>query len=315
MDRGFTEWRVLVVTIGSGLVQGDWGVVTARRWTSAELKKLVLTLAASVAALFVNPFGYKLVLFPLAFFRMQSFMQYVEYWRPVDFSSWTGKVAMGLIFAVLAAALFSRRRWRLDEVLLIAFALWSGLSHVRFLDFTAVICVPILASRLALFPPYQPELDKPWLNAAIIAAVIASIVFLFPSEMQLQQRVNDEYPAAALVYMQQHRINGRIFSPAEFGGFIEWTAPEFKSFADGRAVFVEKGIFDDCFSALTVREPYKVLDKYQIDYVLLERTWPLTYLLGHSPGWRMIYANNVAALFERVPATQGTALSIKPQPN
>ncbi len=293
---------VFVLTIASGLVQGQWGMVEAKRWTPDELKKLLFALGASVAALFVNPFGYKLVLFPFAFFRMQAFMQYVEYWRPVDFSTWTGKLALGLIFGILAAALFSKRRWRLDEVLLIALALWSGLSHVRFLDFTAIICVPILAPRLELFPPYDAELDKPWLNAAVIIAAVLSLVHFFPSAAELQQRVDNEYPVAALNYMRQHQINGKIFSPAEYGGFIEWTAPEFKSFADGRAVFVEKGIFEDCFSALTIREPYQVLDKYQIDYVLIERSWPLAYLLEHSPAWRVVYSDRTTVLFARAPA-------------
>ena len=147
---------VLVATIASGLVEGEWGLVMATRWRPVELKKLLLALFASLAALFVSPFGYKLVLFPFAYFHaMQGGMQYAEYWRPVDFATTNGKLALILIFALLAAALFSRRRWRLDEVMLTAFALWQGLSHVRFLDFAAMIIVPILAPRLKLFPPYQ----------------------------------------------------------------------------------------------------------------------------------------------------------------
>jgi len=293
---------VLVLTIAAGLVEGKWGLVEARRWTRAELKKLLPALAASLAALFLNPFGYKLVLFPFAFFRMRGFMQYVEYWRPVDFGTWNGKLALALIFCLLAAALFSRRRWRLDEVLLAALGLWSGLTHVRFLDLAAILIVPILAPRLNLFPPYERELDKPWLNASVMAAAVVLMVLIFPSAAQLQQRVDNEYPVAALRYMQQQHINGRIFNPAEFGGFMEWSAPGLKSFVDGRAIFVENGTFDDCFSALTIREPFKVLDKYRIDYVLLQHTWPLAYLLEHSPGWRVIYSDEVAVVFERTPS-------------
>ena len=138
-----------------------------------ELKKLLLVLAASLAALFVNPFGYKLVLYPFdLLFRQQKGMQYVEEWQSVDFSTGNGKLALIMIFALLAAALFSRRRWRLDEVLLTAFALWAALSHVRFLFFAGLIMAPILAPRLKLFPPYERELDKPWLNAGIMAAIV-----------------------------------------------------------------------------------------------------------------------------------------------
>ena len=210
---------------------------------------------------------------------------------------------------MLAAALFSRRRWKLDEVLLTAFALWAGLSHVRFLFFAGLIIVPILAPRLKLFPPYERELDKPWLNAAIMAAIVGSLIFFFPSETELQQKVNDEYPVAALEFMQRQHLNGRIFNSIEFGGYMEWNAPELKPFIDGRAGHIRvQGDLRRLSSKLWLsRQPFEVLDKYRIDYVFLERTWPLAYLLEHSPAWRTIYSDKVAVLFERVPATAAAA--------
>ncbi|MGA2373839.1 MAG: hypothetical protein ABSG11_24555, partial [Candidatus Korobacteraceae bacterium] len=197
----------VVVTIASGLVAGEWGLVVARRWSPGEQKTLLLVLASSLAAVFVNPFGYKLVLYPFdLLFRQQNAVHAVEEWRPVDFSNAIGKLALIMIFALLAAALFSRRRWRLDEVLLTAFALWAALSHVRFLFFAGLIVAPMLAPRLTLFPPYERDLDKPWLNAGIMAAVVAGLILFFPSAAQLQQKVDAEYPAAALEFMQrQHR--------------------------------------------------------------------------------------------------------------
>jgi hypothetical protein len=135
---------VLGLTIASGLVEGEWGLVVARRWTSGELKELLLVLAASLAALFVNPFGYKLPLYPFdLLFRQPSNMKYIDEWQSVDFSAGDGRLALIMILALVAAALFSRRRWRLDETLLTAFALWAALSHVRFLFFAGLILVPI----------------------------------------------------------------------------------------------------------------------------------------------------------------------------
>ena len=183
---------VLTLTIASGLVEGEWGLVVARRWTSGELKKLLLALAASLAALFVNPFGYKLPLYPFdLLFRQQNAVKAVAEWQSVDFSTGNGKLALIVIFALLAAALFSRRKWKLDEVLVMAFALWAALSHVRFLFFAGLIMAPILAPRLKLFPPYEPEIDKLWLNAGIMAAVVGWLIFSFPSSAKLQQRVSE----------------------------------------------------------------------------------------------------------------------------
>jgi hypothetical protein len=292
---------VLGATMVSGLVEGEWGRVVAQRWSRSQLKQLLLYSCLSVAALFVNPFGYKLVLYPFdLLFRQQGVMQYIEEWQPVDFSTMNGKLALALILILLATTLFSRRRWQLDETLLTVFALWTALSHARFMFFAGLIMAPVLGPSLKLFPPYERELDKPWLNAAIIAAVLAGMLYLYPSQAELQAKVDETYPRAALAYMQQHDLNGRIFNRYGWGGYMEWFAPELKPGIDGRAdIFVYKGIFMDFLNAMAVQEPLEILDKYQIDYVLVQPKQPFTYVLEHSPGWRVIYSDNIAELFER----------------
>jgi hypothetical protein len=296
---------VLGLTIASGLVGGGWGLVVARRWTSGEWKKLLLALAASLAALFLNPFGYKLLLYPFdVLFRLQNAVKVVAEWQPVDFSTGNGKLALIVIFALLAVALFSRRKWKLDEVLVMAFALWAALSHGRFLFFAGLIMAPILAPRLKLFPPYRPEIDKLWLNAGIMAAVVGWLIFSFPSSAKLQQQVSEQFPTAALEFMQRQHINGRIFNRDGWGGYMEWTTPQLKPFTDTRAdIFVYNGTFDDYAKAVMIQAPFEVLDKYKIDYVLLPPKQPLGYLLEHSAAWRPIYTDKVAVLFERTPAT------------
>ena len=299
---------VLGIIIASGLVEGEWGLVVARRWTPGELKKLLLALAVSLAALFVNPFGYKLLLYPFdLLFRQQGVMKHIEEWQPVNFNIWIGGLALAVIFALLAAALFSRRKWKLDEVLLTAFALWAALSHVRLLFFAGLILVPILAQRLKLFPPYERERDKPWLNAGIMAGMVGLTIFSFPSGATLQQQVSGEYPTAALVFMQRQHITGRIFNQYGWGGYMEWYAPELKPFIDGRAdIFVYNGTFYDSLKITSLKESFAILDKYKIEYVLLKPNQPLAYLLYHSSAWRLIYEDKVAKLYQRVPAAATT---------
>lgn len=294
---------VLVLTIVSGLLQGEFGLVMARKWTAGELRKLLFALGASVAALFLNPFGYKLVLYPYdLLLRQEGVMQYIQEWQPVNFSTFNGKLALAVIFALLIAALFSSRPWRLDEVLLTAFALWAGLSHVRFLFFVGLILAPILAPRLHLFPPYEPDLDKPWLNAVVIMGITGALIWFFPTAAALQQKVDSEYPNGALQYVQQQHLKGRIFNQYKWGGYIEWNAPELKTFIDGRAdIFIFNGVFKDFLKATALQHSYEILDKYDIKYVLLPPGEPLSYLLAHSSTWRPLYTDHVAALFERIP--------------
>jgi len=91
---------------------------------------------------------------------------------------------------------------------------------------------------------------------------------------------------------------------------MEWNAPELKPGIDGRAdIFVYKGIFIDFLNAMGVEKPFEILDKYQIDYVLVQPRQPLTYVLEHSPAWRVIYSDSIAELLERTPAGLATAPS------
>lgn len=306
---------VFLLTFLAGFVEGQWGSVIAHRWSRPELRKLCLASAASMAALFLNPFGYKLLLYPFDFlFRQQSNVAYVEEWQSVDFSTGNGKLALMLIISSMAAFWLSRRQWRLNDLLIGAFALWVGLSHVRFLFFLGLTLVPMLAPTLKLFTPYERESDKPWLNAGIMAALVCGVGFFFPSTSTLEQRVAEKFPRAALEFIQAQHINGRIFNQYVWGGYMEWKAPELRPFIDGRAdIFVYNGVLDDHRRVTTLETPLEILDRYRIDYALLQSDRPLTYLLEQSHAWHPVYSDRIAVLLERTPAD--TMLPTPPQGN
>jgi len=301
---------VLCITIAAGLVQGRWGLVVARRWTPSQLKRLLLAFICSCLALFVNPFGYALVFYPKFLLTHQhEVMQSIEEWQPVNFATWGGKVALMLIFSVLATLLFSRRHWKLQEALIVLFSLWAALSHGRFMFFAALTIIPVLAPSLKLFPPYDQKLDKPWLNALIIAVSIAGMVFFFPTAAQIQKKIDAEFPRHAIDFIQKNQISGRIFNEYSWGGYMEWNAPRLQIFMDGRAdVFIYSGVFHDYLTVEAVQGSFETLDRYGIDYVLIRPRQPLAVALQHSPQWRTVYSDKVAVLFRR-----GTAAAVSSQ--
>jgi len=291
------------ICIVSGLVQGRWGLVVAERWTPVQLRKLLLAFAASAVALLANPHGYKLVWYPFELLsRQQAVRDNMIEWQSMDFHTGWGKLGMFMIIALLAAAWFSGKPWQLNDILLATFAVVASLNHLRFLLFAAIILVPILAPRLRLFAPYDANKDKPWLNLAITAAIVAIIAGSYPSAAELQNRIDGQFPHEALRFMQQRRITGRLFNWYDFGGYIEFYAPTIKTFADGRTdIFVYSGVLDDYLKINTIEEPLELLDKYQIDYVLFPVNKHLTYVLDHSAAWRTIYEDKVVKLYQRLP--------------
>src|SRR5439155_5248934 len=124
---------VFAVIFGSGFFRHDIGNIDASPWRLADVKKLSATLTASVAALFLNPFGWRLVLYPFDMaFRQQMNVGLGEEWASVDFNDFRGVCVLVLLAALFVTALLQHRRWQVVDVLLTAFALFCGLKHIRF---------------------------------------------------------------------------------------------------------------------------------------------------------------------------------------
>ena len=289
------------IIIASGLVEGQWGRVEAERWSPAQLRKLFITMAASVAALFVNPFTYRLVFYPFdLMFRQKLNIAVVDEWASVDFNDARGKVVLILLAAVLLAALFSRVRWKLEELALAAFGLYAGLIHIRFLFLTAILLVPLLARMVDFLPPYQREVDKPALNAVIVGIVLLIMSYRFPSRADLDQVIVKRFPENAVRFLKDHGLNGRVFNRYMWGGYLIWFHPEIKTFIDSRTdIFEYAGVLRDYMDTETMANPLGVMDKYQIRYVLVPPDAPVAYLLKNNVGWRQIYGDSTCVILER----------------
>jgi hypothetical protein len=196
---------IFSLIVAAGLVEGNWGSIEAKRWTWRQFRSLALTWVASVAALFVNPFGYRLVLYPLDLaFRQKLNIAHVAEWVSVDFHTLRGKIALVLIVVLLLSSLLRRRRWALAELIVFLFALYSGLTYIRFLFLLAIVAAPVLAKSLDFFPPYRPELETPIVNTVAVCLMLTAMVVFWPRTADLQKSVDQEYPSQALSYLNAH---------------------------------------------------------------------------------------------------------------
>jgi hypothetical protein len=286
--------------IASGLIGGAWGKVDAVRWTPAQLKKLIMAGVAAAAALFVNPWGYRLVFYPFDLaFRQKLMVEHIDEWTSVNFHEPRGVVVLGVLLALLAMALLARERWRLDECLFTAFALYMSLTYVRFLFLAALLLAPILVRRLSFLPPYRAEIDKRLLNGLIIIAIAALLVARFPSREMLQNDMDSKFPAGALRFLTKQGAPGKMFNQYTWGGYLIWNAG-LKPYIDSRAdIFVYRGVLADYLDVIGMKRPLEVLDKYSIDYVLFGAKDPVSYMLRNSRTWTPVYEDSVAVIFRR----------------
>jgi len=293
---------VFAIFIAGGMVEGTWGRVEAARWSGPQLRQLGVCLVASIAALFANPYGYRLVLYPLDLaFHQKLNIAHVAEWSSVNFHDARGKIALLFLVILLLGALFGSGRWQLYEMGLALFSVYAGLTYVRFLFLAGILAAPLIANFLSFLPNYRPELDRPAWNALIIAGALAFMVWTFPTGKQLWQSVDREYPSEVLPQLSFLTPSDHVLNYYLWGGYLGWRDPQFRDFIDSRVdVFEHAGVLKDYLDLLDLKNPFPILDKYHIRYILFPPDELLTYALRHDSQWKVVFSGEVSVLFERV---------------
>ncbi|HEY4355659.1 MAG TPA: hypothetical protein VGN16_07935 [Acidobacteriaceae bacterium] len=300
---GFVLW---LVWVGSGFVRGRWGAVVAIPWTPQQRKKLLIVTAVSLAALLLNPYGWRLVAYPfdMAFAQAENLKQIAE-WATIDFHGLRGKFVMGVLFLMVVLNLVRRRRWPLSELLMALIVVYSGLTYSRFLFMAGIVLAPMLAVDLGwgvrwLLGGYDPKTDGVGRNVAALAVLGAVIVYTIPPVAAMHVGAMDSFPEQALPRLAQIPASARIFNHYEWGGFMIWNQPQHHTFVDSRTdIFVHAGTLTDYASAVTPFHSLEVLDKYHIDYVFIPHETAMAYLLEQSAGWTVDYKDDLTVIFRR----------------
>src|SRR5262249_23099431 len=199
------------------------------------------------------------------------------------------------------------------EVLVLLFAIYSGLTYIRFLFLLGIIVAPILARTLDFFPPYRPELETPRINTVVLLLLAGAMIYYWPREEKIRKSVAETYPAVILPIRRPPPPQGNMLNFYLWGGYLGWNDPGLKVFIDSRLdVFEYAGVLKDYLDLLGTdslnHRPDAILEKYRIQHVLfpnpdskspLHAAGQLVRVLEAEPGWKTVYKDDVCTLLAR----------------
>lgn len=293
---------IYAIFICAGLVRRDLGALKAAPWSDHDLRRLLLTGLASIGALFVNPFGYRLLLWPFDLaFRQKLGVGNVEEWASVNFGDARGRIVALLLAAIFISAFVGRRRWRIDDALLTMFVLYCGLAHVRFLLLAGIALPPILAPQFGRISSYDPRRERRLLNLSLITITIGICALAFPSERMLGEEVANSFPVRAVGFLRGQPQQGHIFNLYQWGGYLEWNLSSVHTFIDSRSdIFEYNGVLKDYLDVAYLNNSEEILERYGVGYVVYPVGTPLIYLLSKSRQWERIYSDNQTIIYRKV---------------
>jgi hypothetical protein len=279
------------------------GLLVAPTWGKTQRRMLPLAFALSLAAVFVNPVGPSLVLYPLnVMLHQPKGLTYVAEWQPLAMN----EVRAGGLFAILAFiflwTMVRKVELRLEELLLLGLGFGAAVLHSRMLFVFGLLAAPVLCRLLAdAWDNYEPARDRRVPNAFMISLSVLTIFLAFPTSDQLTAQVRKQNPVKAVEFIRRTGLSGRMLNEYVFGGYLIWALPEHKVFVDGRSdVYEWTGVMGDLAEWATLQaDPTVLLNKYRVDFCLMSRESSMSRVLPLLPGWKMIYSDEISAIFAR----------------
>lgn len=277
---------IFALYIGCGLFRANAGMFQQEPFSTSDRNRLLAVLGASVAALFINPYGWRLLWNPIDMAVNQKLnIGWVMEWQPLNLGWLVGKAAVLSIALMVIANALNGRKWKIYEFALIFFAWYAAFNHARFTFLAAILTVPMLGADLTrCFFPITKQKTIPAMNALIAAGTVGVIAWYFPTSAQMQTGLEKDLPLQLIGSVQP---GWRILNQEHLGGIMDFMGKP--TFVDTRwDTFEHHGIMQDFIDILHSRDSLKLLDKYKIDHVLLRQEEPLIYWLERTPGWKVV---------------------------
>ena len=297
---------LLVLYVACGLFSVNIGMFHQEGFSASERGRWLIVLGACIAALIVNPYGWRLIWNPIDMALNQTLnIANVQEWQPLSLDWFVGKAALAAIALTVIANAVNGRKWKVYELAWMFFAWYAAFDHARFTFLAAVITIPMIASDVTRsFFPTSDEKTIPAMNGLMAAGAICVVAWYFPTQAKLATGMAREWPLKTIASIDPE---WRTLNEEHLGGLMDFDSKP--TFIDTRwDIFEHHGVMSDFLDILHSHDSLRLLDKYGIDHVLLRQDEALSYLLEHAQGWVVVRqegeGHDQYTLFARDPAAR-----------
>lgn len=262
--------------------------------------------AASAVAACVTPYGAESMLVTVRILALDELLPAIREWQSPNFHE--RPLQELLLLAGLFGLVASRLKAPLVRLLIVFGLLHLYLRHERNAELLATLaplalvpCIarqwPVLGRAAAAQVAGRPVAGR---LAAGVGILAAAAIGLGLARLTAPGPPSDALPVSALAFAQRAALKGPVFNDYNYGGALLLRG--IPTFIDGRGELYDGPFTRRYLDALYLREGAQLaelLDNHRIGWTLLATRRPANLLLELMPGWRRVYRDEHATIFER----------------
>jgi hypothetical protein len=254
-----------------------------------RLPRLTVASVVGVVLAAANPFGLRLLTYPLKVITEHKAFSHIVEWQSPSFSDVTN--LLFLLTALLALVLLVARRGTVEDCLVVVLFVTSACLASRNVPVASLAVTPVLARGLSGIGQLDGK-RRGILPTAALAVWAALGAVLISGALQHPEFNLSGYPVSAVTYMQDHGlVPGRVATQDFVGNYLEFRyGARASAFIDDRVDMYPESVEASYLSLLAGSPGWEsILNHYRVNAVLWARSEPLAGLVAESPHWKVVW--------------------------
>ena len=305
------SYILCIIFLICGALNIKWGCIRCIRESKDYLLKMGCTTIASIAAILINPIGYKVLTYPYSSMADKFQMSVISEWAPPDAKNIGNLVLFFLPIVLFLLCMFAEKELirMIDLVIMGVFVL----LFFRSLRFIALwyIAVPFCGFRY-LIPCRLKEVKKIWHKLCLIGFICVLVIPLVMSLNSIKVTYNkgnliSKTLSDDMVEVVKRENPQRIYNDYNYGETLIYN--DIKVFIDARAdLYITDNLLKDAISLMQLTttdaetlefNAEDMISKYDFDGFLIAKTRPLyTYLRSHPDKYIFVEDDAVSGYFK-----------------
>ncbi len=279
-----------------------------------RLKRLAVAFVVCMALVALNPYGWRIYLYPLETLHSAAMQRFIQEWFSPNFHDPASLPLLLMLLALIVGTAFSPRRLRLRNLLLLLVTIPAALRSLRHIPILMLVLVPAVAELVEAWLQESGAtrlLKKPLTGQSHRTLVINFVVLLSFAVfvvLRIRQVVSHQgevearnFPVAAVAFLEREHPPEPVMNHYNWGGYFIWKLyPQYRVFMDGRADVYGDAFMTDFGASYYLTDNWKkTLEQWSIRTIVLPPDAPLITALRSSPEWREIFADSQAVILTR----------------
>lgn len=282
-----------IMFLFSGLFSFKMKRIEFKKLNKKQIYKYLIVMVLCMIGICINIHGFKMFIYPYENMLDTTMLNNISEWQPTTLNSIFNYSYYIFLLIVIISIFFSNKKVRFIDLLLFVFTALLGIKSIRFW-----LYCPIVMSFVIFEYFDDRKLDKGTfpIVAILIIALVGMFIFNFNKVMNIDYKINIDNKIVNKIEKENPK---RLFNMYDYGG--ELVYHDIKVFIDGRADLYSKYNYKDYLDISMGEGDYiKLIDKYDFDYLLVDKEYPIYDYLNDNDQYDPVYKNKKMVLYKKI---------------